>query len=123
MRLPPRFPLLLLFFIPISLALTPDKLLDTFRVDTPVDGVGGCNRNAPNGQYMLSYVVEAAGDAFSTAALVQQQLGSYNFNSPSAKRLRGLLFLFFGITFVDTYQLNPNSVANYTYVKGATRPS
>lgn len=119
MQLPPSIPLLLLFFVTTSLALTPDKFLDTFRVDTPVNGPGGCSRDSPNGQYMLWPVIEATGDAFNTAALVQQQLGSYNVNSPSSKRLRGLLFLFFGITFGDTYQLSPDSVANYTYVKGA----
>ena len=111
---------LLLFSITSSIALfTPDKFLDTFRVDSPVTGVGGCARDAPNGQYMLFYVVEATGDAFDTAAIVQQQLGAYNVNSPSSRRLRGLPFLFFGITFEDGYQITPNRVGTYNYVKSA----
>lgn len=112
-----RLPLLLLLFVTTSHALTHREFFGTFRFHLPLIGVGGCNRYV-NGVSTLSWALTATSDAFNMAATVGQQIGSYNINSPSSRRLRGLLFVFFGVTFGDEYQLSPDSVQNYTYVEG-----
>lgn len=71
---------------------------------------------------MPQWMYRAAGDAFTMADTVGSQIGNYNADTASSERLRALLFLFFGITFEGRFQLSPNSVASYDYVKSARLP-
>ncbi|KAM0795943.1 hypothetical protein BDR22DRAFT_966520 [Usnea florida] len=52
------------------------------------------------------------------AAAVQSQIKSFRFNTPAAKKLRDLLFLFFGITFGDQNQINAEKAPDYIYIQG-----
>lgn len=77
MQLRQKLLVLLLFSITSSIAIfTPEKFLDTFMFDSPVTDASGCARDAPNGQYNAMGVIEALGDVFDIAAIVQQQLGA-----------------------------------------------
>ena len=125
MQIPPssrcqsfKFPFLVLTLTTISLAITPQQLSDTFNLHSPPDGVGGCDRNAPNGESMLPYVRTALTDAFNLAATVNNNIDSYNVNSPSSQRLRYLLTLFFSIKF-NGNKLSTSWVGAYHYVKCA----
>ena len=112
--------LLLLVYIITSLAITPTQFAQVFMLDDPIRGPGGCGRNAPNGVDMLPHTLTAVSDAFDMIAAVQSQIKLFSFLTPDAQKLRKLLFLFFGITFGDTNEINVEKAQNYTFVQGTT---
>ena len=116
------FQLLLLFLIYIttSHAITGSQFVQTFNIDNPIRGPGGCGRISPNGVDMLPHTVNAVSDAFDMIAAVQSQIKLFRFYTPDAQKLRRLLFLFFGITYGDVNQINVEKVQNYTFVQGTT---
>ena len=67
-------------------------------------GKGGCNRNAPNGAPMLQRSLTSLGGAWALSQTVADDLPNYS----SQTYIRGLLFLFFGITFQENHELNPD---------------
>ena len=114
-----QLPLFLLSCSTGALAFTQQQFNNTFNFDPPTAG-GGCGRTAPNGVSMMDYSVNAVGDAFDMAMIVLRQLGHYSLPTANAVRLRGLLFLFFGITFTTPgYQLDPSSWEAFVYVESA----
>lgn len=118
-----RSSLLLLFLITTSLAITVQQFVNTFNLDDPVNGPGGCHRNAPNGVPMLSYALDATTDAFNMATTVNTTINNYK--GSTGKRLRALLFLFFGISFELTssdFRPSPNSRDSFIIVRGARLP-
>ena len=52
---------------------------------------------------MMSHVLDSLGGTNAIAQTVVQDLPTY----PTQKYIRGLLFLFFGITFFTDHQINP----------------
>ena len=71
-------------------------------------GPGGCSRTAPNGAPMMNHVLDSLGGARAIAQTVVQDLPTY----PDQTYIRGLLFLFFGITFLADHSINPDSTQN-----------
>ena len=71
-------------------------------------GPGGCSRNAPNGVSMGNQVLDSLGGANAIAQTMVQDLPTY----PTQTYVRGLLFLFFGITFLADHSINPDPVQN-----------
>ncbi len=69
-------------------------------------GPGGCSRSAPNGASMQNQVLDSLGGANAIAQTVVQDLPTY----PTQTYVRGLLFLFFGITFLADHSINPEPV-------------
>ena len=110
--------LLLLYYATTLFALSLTDLEKTFNLRDPSTGPGGCDRNAPNGVYMQTYVLTAVTDAFSMAEKVYQQIDLYGLDNPSSKRLRALLYIFFGITFDEDFELTERKVKYFNYVKG-----
>ena len=126
MPLPPKLlyrivQLFVLFLICItsSLAITEEQLGNIFTLHNPTTSPGGCSRTLPNGVNMVLHTVTAFTDAFTMAAAVQSQIKSVRFDTPAAKELRVLLFLFFGITFGDQNQISTDKARDYIYVQGA----
>ena len=118
---PLQLAFLLLACVTISLAvLTPQQFRNTFNFHSPDNGVGACRRNSPNNVYMAAHSGFAATDAFGMAntAQAQLQIPSYRYNSDSSRRVRNLLFLFFGITFGPGNRIDDNKAQNYTYITG-----
>ena len=113
--------LLVLFLICItpSLAITEEQLGNIFTLHNPTTSPGGCSRTLPSGVNMVSHAVTAFTDAFTMAEAVQSQIKPFRFDTPAAKKLRSLLFLFFGITFGDQNQINTEKARDYIYVQGA----
>lgn len=110
--------LLLLNLITASLAITQAQLRHTFNFHDPADTApGGCDRNALIGKPMAAHVLASTTDAFQMAAKIQQNIGSYMYESTFLDRMRRCLFLFFGIKFQDDHRLNPDSVDNFIYVQ------
>ena len=109
---------LLLIIIKTSLAITEQQLKNTFNFHDPgnTEG-GGCDRNSPNGKPMGPHVLASVSDAFKMATKVQQNLDSYNADTPYADRTRRLLFLFFGISFGDDHQLDEHKEPDFNFVK------
>lgn len=64
---------------------------------------GGCGRGS-----MMSHVLDSLGGANAIAQTVVQDLPTYS----SQTYVRGLLFLFFGITFLSDHQINPYPAQN-----------
>ena len=79
-------------------------------------GKGGCNRNAPNGAPMLQRTQMSLGGAWALSQTVADDLPNYS----SQTYIRGLLFLFFGITFQENHELNPdqNNVNAFNFIAG-----
>ena len=79
-------------------------------------GKGGCNRNAPNGVPMLQRSLTTLGGARALSRTVTDDLPNYY----SQTYIRGLLFLFFGITFQENHELNPdvNNVNAFNHIAG-----
>ena len=79
-------------------------------------GKGGCNRNAPNGAPMLQHSLTSLGGAWALSQTVADDLPNYY----SQTYIRGLLFLFFGITFLENHELNPdqNNVNAFNHIAG-----
>ena len=96
--------------------------MNTYSLHYPLNSLGGCGRPSPNGIDMLSFTVTAVTDAFNMVAAVQFEITSYGFDTPESKRLRALLFLFFGITFDDENQVTADTIQNYNYVSGTGSP-
>ena len=126
MPLPPKahyriVQLFVVFLICITplLAITEEQLGNVFTLHSPATSPGGCSRTFPNGVNMLLHTVTAFTDAFTMAAAVQSEIKSFRFDTPAAKKLRSLLFLFFGITFGDQNQINTEKARDYVYVQGA----
>ena len=105
-----------------SLAITEEQLGNIFTLHSPGTSPGGCSRTLPNGVNMLQHTVTAFTDAFNMAAAVQFQIKSFSFNTPAAKKLRDLLFLFFGITFGNQNQISAEKAPDYLYVQGGEPP-
>ena len=74
----------------------------------PGRGPGGCSRNAPNRLSMENHVLDSLGGANAIAQTVVQDLPTYQ----TQTYIRGLLFLFFGITFLADHSINPDSTQN-----------
>ena len=70
----------------------------------------------------MPYVLAAVGDAMEIAINVQFEMGLVGSLTSRGKRMRGLLYIFFGITFGAERQPSPASQANFAVVKG-TRQS
>lgn len=104
-------PLQLLLFStlsPLVLARVPITPLSYSTFDSsfnlyPLSGNGGCNRPTPNGRPMMQPTLKSLGGVSAIAQTLVQNLPSY----PTQQEIRGLLFLFFGITFQANHQLNP----------------
>ena len=88
--------------IPIA-PLTEQSFLSSFVTNDRTQK-GGCDRNAPNGVPMWNYTLGSLGGAWAIAQTVSRDLPNY----PTNTYIRGLLFLFFGITFEASHQLNPD---------------
>ena len=70
---------------------------------------------------MMQYVLKALGGANAIAQTAILELPTY----PTQINVRGLLFLFFGITLLENHQINPdpaqsNVLANHAILSGAT---
>ena len=97
--------LILLHPIPARVPIEPlseDQLFNSFNL-YPINGPGGCGRYAPNGVPMMPFVLKSLGGANAIVQTVLQDLPTY----PTQIYVRGLLFLFFGITFLADHQINP----------------
>ena len=68
---------------------------------------------------MLDRTLKSLGGASAIAQTVAQDLPTY----PTQAYIRGLLFLFFGITFQMNHQLNPDidNVNAYNFIAGMIR--
>ena len=88
---------------------------NSFNLYDP-SGKGGCNRNAPNGAPMLQRVQMSLGGAWALSQTVADDLPNYS----SQTYIRGLLFMFFGITFQENHELNPdgNNVDAFNFIAG-----
>ena len=103
--------------VPIS-RLPPLQFLDSFNA-YPGRGPGGCSRSAPNGVPMLDRVFKSLGGANAIAQTMVQDLPTY----PNQTYVRGLLFLFFGITFLEDHSINPIQDGLETYKRVLRRAS
>lgn len=113
--------LLLLFFVLPQLILarvpiTSLPIASFFNIFNtyPSTGNGGCDRDSPDGIPMMLHTLNSLGGAWAVAQTTSQNLPSY----PTETYIRGLLFLFFGITFQADQQLNadPNNVNAYNAI-------
>ena len=95
--------------------LSYEVFSNSFNLYDP-SGKGGCNRNAPNGAPMLQRVQMSLGGAWALSQTVANDLPNYS----SQTYIRGLLFLFFGITFQENHELNPdgNNVNAFNFIAG-----
>ena len=109
---------LFLICITTSLAVTQEELGNIFTLHSPTASPGGCSRTLPNGVNMLLHTVAAFTEPFTIAAAVQSQIRSLGLDTPEAKKLRNLLFLFSGITFVDENQISAEKAQDFNYVLG-----
>ena len=110
--------LFLLLLLPTaSIALKQSKLQSMFQLHAPRTS-GACFDYSPNGVPLMPYVLSAVGDAMEIATEVQFAMDQSAFPTPPGKRMRGLLYLFFGITFGAERQPSPASLADFTDVKG-----
>ena len=113
---------LFLICITSSLAITEEQLGNHFTLHSPGTSPGGCDRILTNDVNMLQHTVAAFTDAFNMAIAVRLQITTFRFNTPPAKKLRDLLFLFFGITFGDQNQINAEKAPDFIYVQGEEEP-
>ena len=88
--------------VPIT-PLSNEQLDNAFKF-YPGKETGGCNRNTPDGVPMLEHTRQSLSGASALAQTVVQELPNYS----TQPYIRGLLYLFFGITFQWNYQLNPD---------------
>lgn len=110
--------LLLLLLPTASLALTQLKLQSMFQLHAPRTP-GACFGETANDVPLMPYVLAAVGDAMELATNVQFEMDLTTSLTSRGKRMRGLLYIFFGITFGAERQPSPASQANFTDVKGA----
>ena len=96
-------PHLLLARVPIR--PLPSLLFENAFNTYPGNDGGSCNRNAPNGVPMMSHVLKSVGGSWAISKTVLQDLPSY----PTSTYIRGLMFLFFGITFRANHQISPSA--------------
>ena len=68
-------------------------------------GPGGCDRSAPNGVQMMQHTLDSLGGVYAISQTVAQDLPSY----PTQTYIRGLMFVFFGITFQANHQINADT--------------
>ena len=111
---------LLLLLIPtsVSLTLTRQDLQNMFQLH-PARTPGACSGYSLNGVPLMPYVLTAVGDAVGTAANVKSQMDQSTWPTPSGKRMRGLLYIFFGITFGADRLPSPASEASFNSIEGA----
>lgn len=87
-------------------------------------GLGGCNRSSPNEVAMQPLVLQDFDGAWNIAANAVDDLPFYQVeNSTTGKRVRGLLYLLFGVNFINNNDLNPDddSKAVYNYIMSTIR--
>ncbi|KAM0799915.1 hypothetical protein BDR22DRAFT_973322 [Usnea florida] len=96
-------PHLLLARVPIR--PLPSLLFQNAFNTYPGNDGGSCNRDAPNGVPMMSHVLKSLGGSWAISKTVSQDLPSY----PTSPYIRGLMFLFFGITFRANRQISPSN--------------
>ena len=115
--------LILLHPIPARVDIKPlseDQFFNSFNA-YPANEPGGCGRYAPNGISMMSHVLDSLGGTNAIAQTVVQDLPTYS----NQMYIRGLLFLFFGITFFTDHQINPGlnhtNQFGYDHILGRAR--
>lgn len=87
-------------------------------------GSGGCNRNSPNGVAIQPLVLQVVDDALDIATNTVDDLPFYQAESgTTGKRVRGLLYLLFGVNFINNNDLHPDddSKAAYNYIMSTIR--
>ena len=67
----------------------------------------------------MPYVLTAVGDAIEIASNVLTRMDQSTWSTQSGQRMRGLLYIFFGITFGADRQPSRASEASFTGIKGA----
>lgn len=106
--------LLLFFTLPRMISATPPRVPIqplTLRVFSRIFNAydpnqrGGCNRTAPNGIPMMQHTLASLGGVLSIVDSVNRNISNY----PTQVSTRGLLFLFFGITFQENHQLTTDA--------------
>ena len=100
-----------------SLALTQDKLYSMFQLHPPRTP-SACFGYSANDVALIPYVLTAVGDAMEIATNVQFEMDLTASLKSRGKRMRGLLYIFFGVTFGAERQPSLASQANFTDVKG-----
>ena len=114
-----QVPLRLLFAFTLLSSMraqvTWTQFRNSFRL-YPGTGPGGCDRNAPNGVAMKTYVLASLNDAWTASNTVTRVLPT----APSKRNIRGLLYLLFGITWTPIHFPNPNdgSATKFNYILG-----
>lgn len=106
--------------------LTQEEFANSFRL-TPAGRGGTCQRDASTStgmQNSLGVVLQAADDAWDLASNAWVDMDKFGDDTAAAKVYRGLLFVFFGITFThdiesESFEFNAldGSAQYYEYVR------